>query len=373
MIVKYFYRGHDMKRTRIHASHKELDAKFVQFFGWEMPVEYTGIIQEHMAVREKAGLFDVSHMGEIVISGKQALEFVQFLTPNNAARTNPNKAQYSALTTPQGTFVDDLLVYCLDESSYLLVVNASNSDKDYRWILSHQKAFDVEVENKSETYSQLALQGPVASEILQPLTEINLRDMSSFGVERGSVAGVEAIVSRTGYTGEDGFEMYTLSENPEKIWKGILDQGRTFGLLPVGLGARDTLRLEAKLMLYGNDIDETTTPLEAGLGWLVKFKKGDFLGREALLKQKEEGIRRKLVGFELLDKGIARPHYPAFINGKKAAEVRSGSFSPYLHKSIGLVYLPVEFTDIGTEFEIDIRGKRIKAEVVSTPFYKRDE
>ena len=302
-----------MKRTRLYAAHEKAGAKFVEFFGWKMPIEYSGIIREHMAVREKAGLFDVSHMGEIVISGTQALEFVQYLTPNNAARLDANKAQYSALTTPQGTFVDDLLVYYLDEKTYLLVVNAANTEKDFQWILSHSPKFDVEVQNQSDSYTQMALQGPLAQKIFQPLTQIALDEMSSFAVERGSIQGVEAIVSRTGYTGEDGFEIYTLAQNPEKIWDAILEEGKKYGLQPVGLGARDTLRLEARLMLYGNDIDESTTVLEAGMRWLVKFKKGDFLGREALLKQKDEGIRRKIIGFELLENGIARPHYPVFI------------------------------------------------------------
>ncbi len=362
-----------MKRTRLYSAHRSAGAKFIEFFGWEMPIEYAGIIQEHMAVRQNAGLFDVSHMGEIVVSGNQALDFIQYLTPNNAARLDANKAQYSALTTPNGTFVDDLLVYYLEENVYLLVVNAANTDKDFQWMLSHEKRFDVQVKNESENYTQMALQGPGALKILGPLTDIGLEDMLSFGVERGSVAGTEAVVSRTGYTGEDGFEIYTRDENPEKIWNAVLEEGKNSGLLPIGLGARDTLRLEAKLMLYGNDIDENTTVLEAGLGWLVKFKKGDFLGREALLKQKEGGIRRKIVGFELLGRGIARPHYPVFIEEEKVGEVRSGSFSPYFHKSIGLTYLPIEHTEIGTEFAIEIRGERAKANVVPTPFYKREE
>jgi aminomethyltransferase len=362
-----------MKKTRLHSAHKKEGAKFVEFFGWEMPIEYAGIIQEHLAVRRKAGLFDVSHMGEIVISGNQALDFVQYLTPNNAARLDASKAQYSALTTPQGTFVDDLLVYYMDENTYLLVVNAANTDKDFRWIVDHQKGFDVDVMNQSDDYTQMALQGPKSPEILKPLTQIELEKMSSFGVERGSVAGVDALVSRTGYTGEDGFEIYTLAQNPEKIWDAILEEGNKYGIQPVGLGARDTLRLEARLMLYGNDIDESTTVLEAGMRWLIKFKKGDFLGRESLLKQKEEGVGRKIVGFELLEKGIARPHYPVFIGNEKMSEVRSGSFSPFFQKSIGLAYLPMEYTEIGTEFTIEIRGKKIKAKVVPTPFYKREE
>lgn len=345
----------------------------IEFFGWEMPVEYSGIIEEHMAVRQKAGLFDVSHMGEIIISGNQALDFVQHLTPNNADRLTPGKTQYSALTTPEGTFVDDLLVYCLSLSEYLLVVNAANSDKDYEWILSHREGFDVQVENKSAEYTQIALQGPRALEILQPMVRINLEEMSSFGFNLAKIEEEKVLISRTGYTGEDGVEIYTLSLQPEKMWDAIMERGKEFGLLPVGLGARDTLRLEANLMLYGNDIDETTTVLEAGLGWLVKFKKGEFLGRDALLKQKEEGIKRKIVGFELEARGIARSHYPVFVNGEKVSEVTSGSFSPYLKKAIGLTYLPVEYTEVGTEFEVGIRDNKIKARVVPTPFYKRGE
>jgi aminomethyltransferase len=361
-----------MKKTRLFPSHEKAGAKFVEFFGWEMPVKYTGIIEEHMAVRQKAGLFDVSHMGEILISGPQALAFVQFLTPNNAARLNESKAQYSALTTPRGTFVDDMLVYFIDEDTYLLVVNAANTEKDFQWILGQREGFDVKAENKSGDYTQLALQGPEALSILQPLTDIDLKEMPSFGVKRGNVAGVETIVSRTGYTGEDGFEIYTRSSNPERLWEAIMDEGKSRGLLPVGLGARDTLRLEAALMLYGNDIDEDTTVLEAGLGWLIKFKKGDFLGREALLRQKEEGLKKKLVGFGLLDRGIARPHSPIFVEGDEVSQVRSGSFSPFFQKSIGLCYLPIAHTEIGTEFEIGIRDKRVRSKVVPTPFYKRE-
>jgi aminomethyltransferase len=337
-----------------------------------MPVEYSGIIDEHMAVRTSAGLFDVSHMGEILILGKQALDFIQYLTPNNAARLTPNKAQYTALTTPQGTFVDDMLVYCLNEERYLLVVNAANSDKDFQWVIDHKEGFDVTVENQSESYTQLALQGPKALEILQPLTSIDLAEMKSFHAARSSVADVGALVSRTGYTGEDGFEIYTQSENPEKMWDAILEGGKAFGLLPIGLGARDTLRLEATLMLYGNDIDDTTTVLEAGLSWLVKFKKGDFLGREALLKQKEEGIQRRIVGFEIIGRGIARPHYPVFVQGEKISEVTSGTYSPFLKKSIGLAYLPIQSTETDTVLEIEIRGKRVQAKVVPLPFYKRN-
>jgi aminomethyltransferase len=373
MVVKYFRREVKMKRTRLHSSHKKLGGKMIEFFGWEMPVEFSGIIGEHLAVRKRAGLFDVSHMGEITISGKEALDLVQYLTPNDASRLTPERAQYTALTTPKGTFVDDLLVYCLGPEDYLLVVNAANSDKDYRWIIDHEEGFDVKVENRSNHYTQLALQGPKALAILQPLTEISLEEMKSFRHTRGMIEGEEVIISRTGYTGEDGFEIYTLSHNPQKIWDAILEQGEESGVVPVGLGARDTLRLEATLMLYGNDIDDTTTVLEANLGWLVKFKKGDFLGRRALLKQKEEGTKRKLVGFQVKGAGIARPHFPVFIDGRKVSGVNSGSYAPYLKKNIGLTYLPIEYTEVGTEFEIGIRERKVRAEVVPTPFYKRGE
>lgn len=370
MIVNYF-KMKSVKKTRLNSVHKKLGGKMIEFFGWEMPVEFSGIIKEHLAVRNKAGLFDVSHMGEIIISGKEALDFIQYLTPNDASRLVPCKAQYSALITPKGTFVDDLVIYCLEQDKFLMVVNAANSDKDYEWICGHQKGFEVKVENVSVRYTQLALQGRYAQDILQPLTEINLNEMKFFWFSWGKVEGEEVLVSRTGYTGEDGFEIYTLSTQPEKIWEAVLEKGKPYGLLPVGLGARDTLRLEAKLMLYGNDIDETTTVLEADLRWLVKFKKGDFLGRDALLKQKEEGIKRKIVGFELIERGIARPHYPVFIDEKKVSEVTSGTFSPYLEKSIGLTYLPVEYTDEGSKFEVEIRGNKVRAKVIPTPFYKR--
>jgi aminomethyltransferase len=360
-----------MKKTRFYEGHKARGGRMIEFFGWEMPVEFKGIIEEHMAVRTAAGLFDVSHMGEIMVRGKDALAFVQHLTPNDAGRLALNQAQYTALTTPQGTFMDDMLVYCLSPEEYLLVVNAANTDKDFGWVAAHQGGFAVSVENASDGYSQLALQGPRAQEILQPLTTLNLAGMKSFWAERGRVAGIDALVSRTGYTGEDGFEIYTTSAQPGAILEEIMKVGQPFGLLPIGLGARDTLRLEAKLMLYGNDIDDTTTVLEADLKWIVKFKKGDFLGRDVLEKQLTEGIKRKIVGFELIEKGIPRPHYPVFADGQKAGQVTSGTFSPFLRKSIGLVYLPVELTGIGTEVEVGIRDKKVKAKVVSTPFYKR--
>ncbi len=360
-----------MKKTRFYECHKRLGARMIEFFGWEMPVEYTGIMDEHMAVRERAGLFDVSHMGEIIIAGKDALAFVQYLTPNDAARLAVNQVQYTALTTPQGTFVDDMLVYCLGPEEYLLVVNTANTDKDYAWVVTHKKGFDVLTEDASGRYSQLALQGPEAEKILQPLTNINLAEMKPFWAAKGEVAEVGALVSRTGYTGEDGFEIYTVSPEPAVVWEEILEQGKGHGIQPIGLGARDTLRLEAKLVLYGNDIDETTTVLEADLKWIIKFKKGDFLGRDVLSSQLEKGVKRKIVGFELLERGVARPHYPVFLKGQEVSHVTSGTFAPYLKKSIGLAYLPVENSEIGTDIEVAIRDKRMKARIVPTPFYRR--
>ncbi len=360
-----------MKKTRFNEIHRKMGGKMIEFFGWEMPVEFKGIIDEHMAVRTRAGLFDVSHMGEILVYGRDALAFVQFLTPNDAGRLAPGQVQYTALTTPDGTFVDDMLVYCLAQDKYLLVVNAANVEKDYSWVSGHAAAFEVAVENESDIHSQLAIQGPDSEAILQPLTGIDLSGMKSFHWAVGKVAGVECLVSRTGYTGEDGFEVYTRDPRPGPVMESILKAGESRGLLPVGLGARDTLRLESKLMLYGNDITDRTTVLEADLKWIVKFQKGDFLGRAVLERQLAEGITKKLVGFEMVDNGIARPHYPVFGDGEKISEVCSGTFSPFLRRAIGLVYLPIDRTAVGTEFEIGIRNRNSRAKVVSTPFYKR--
>ncbi len=363
-----------MKKTRLNEFHKKYGAKMVEFFGWEMPIEYKGIIDEHMAVRTRAGLFDVSHMGEIMVWGKDALAFVQYLTPNDAGKLAVGQVQYTALLTPEGTFVDDMLVYCLEPGvKYFLVVNASNADKDYAWIVDHAKGFEVKTENQSDAYSQLALQGPEALTILQPLTTVDLAGMKSFHFAFGKVVGLDALVSRTGYTGEDGFEIYTLDPNPGIMWDAIMKAGEGKGIQAIGLGARDTLRLEAKLTLYGNDISDKTTVLEADLKWICKLQKGDFLGKPVLEKQLAEGLTRKLVGFEVIDRGVARSHYPVFSGGTKVAEVCSGTFAPFLKKSIGLAYLPIALTPLGTEIEIGIRDKTVRAKVVPTPFYKREK
>jgi aminomethyltransferase len=361
-----------MKKTRFNDNHRKLGAKMIEFCGWDMPVEYKGIIDEHLACRTAAGLFDVSHMGEIHVTGKDALAFVQHISPNDAARLSPGQVQYTGLLTARGTYVDDMLVYCVHPEFYLLVVNAANTDKDYAYIQSQRGAFAVGLDNPSDRYSQIALQGRKAIPILQPMTDVALAPMKSFTAAFGKVLGKGCLVSRTGYTGEDGFEIYTLDADPGPIWDAIIEAGKPHGLQPVGLGARDTLRLEAKLPLYGNDIDDTTTPLEADFKWIVKFKKPAFLGRDVLASQNEKGITRKLVGFELVDRGIARPHYPIYLGGAPAGLVASGTFSPLFKKSIGLVYLPIEKAVVGTEFEIGIRDKKAKAVVVPTPFYKRD-
>jgi aminomethyltransferase len=360
-----------MKKTRFNELHKKLGGKMIEFVGWEMPVEYSGIIPEHMAVRTKAGLFDVSHMGEVLVTGKDALAYVQWLTPNDAAKLDPGQVQYTALMTPESTFVDDMLVYCIGPQEYFLVVNAANDDKDFAWIAGHTKGFAVKVEHQSDATSQLALQGPLAEKILQPLTAIDLAGMKSFHWAKGQVVGKDCLVSRTGYTGEDGFEIYTTDPDPGIIWTTLIETGRPLGLLPVGLGARDTLRLESKLMLYGNDISDKTTVLEADLKWIVKLQKGDFLGKPVIEKQLAEGLTRKLVGFEMAEPGIARPHYPVYYKGLRVGEVASGTFSPLLRKAIGLVYLPIDGTAVGAAFDIEIRGKRTKARVVPTPFYRR--
>lgn len=361
-----------MKATRFNAQHRALGAKMIEFCGWDMPVEYAGLIDEHLACRQAAGLFDVSHMGEIHVTGKDALAFVQHISPNDAARLSPGMIQYTGLMTDKGTYVDDMLVYCVHPEFYLLVVNAANTDKDFAYVQSVRGGCDVVLDNASDRYSQLALQGRQAIPILQPLTNVALAPMHSFTFAFGKVAGKECLVSRTGYTGEDGFEIYTLDPEPAVIWDAIMEKGAPLGLKPVGLGARDTLRLEAKLPLYGNDIDETTTPLECDFKWIVKFKKGDFLGRDVIVRQNEQGLTRKWVGFDLVDKGIARPHYPVYVDGQPYGQVASGTFSPLLRKSIGFAYLPIAKTALGTSFEIGIRDKRVKAVVVPTPFYKRD-
>ncbi len=363
-----------MKKTKINEAHYVLKGKMVEFCGWDLPVQYSGVNTEHMAVRTTGGLFDVSHMGEVWFRGREALKAVQHLISNDASKLVPGRIQYAGLLTENGCFVDDLLVYMIKENEYLLVVNAANIDKDVQWMKRHAARFDVQVDNRSEEYSQIAVQGPVAEKLVQEFTDIDLKPMGYYQFAQGRVQGMDAIVSRTGYTGEDGFEIYfkSAAAAASKLFLDLAEHGEKYDALPAGLGARDTLRLEAKMALYGNDIDDAHTVLEADLGWILKLKKEEpFTGKEALARQKEEGIRRKLVGFELVDRGIARHGYPITVAGKAFGAVTSGTFAPFLKKSIGLAYLPVEHSAVGSEFQVAIREKTVLARVVETPFYKR--
>jgi len=361
-----------LKKTPLYGRHVSLGARMVAFGGWDMPVEYSGIAAEHLAVRTRAGLFDVSHMGEIEIAGRDALAAVQFLASNDAARLRPGQAQYSALLTEHGSFVDDVLVYRLADPHFLVVVNAANIEKDHAWIAQHIRAAgDVVAVNASARYALLALQGPRALEILQPLTGIDLQAVKYYWFATGEVAGVRATISRTGYTGEDGFEIFVAPPAAERVWDALVQAGRPAGLLPAGLGARDTLRLEAAMRLYGHDIDETTTPLEAGLEWIVAWRKERFMGRDALVDQKAGGVARRLVGFEMIDRGIARQGYAVAIEGQGVGRVTSGTQTPFLRKAIGLTYVPADASAPGTVLEIDIRGRPARARVVPLPFYTR--
>jgi len=345
----------------------------VDFAGWEMPVEYTGISEEHLAVRGQAGLFDVSHMGEIELAGGDALAALQWLCSNDASRLEVGQAQYSALTTPQGTFVDDVLVYKLGPDHYLLVVNAGTIVKDYAWIAAGVEARggDVAVVNASSRYALLALQGPVAAQVLQPLATVDLGTLKYYRFAPGEVAGVRATVSRTGYTGEDGFEIFVPPAYAERVWDALVEGGRDAGVRPCGIGARDTLRLEASMRLCGTDMDETSTMLEAGLGWIVGWNKGDFQGAEVLRRQKADGVRRRLVGFRMVDQGIARHGYRVVRDAETIGLVTSGTFTPFLRQAIGLAWVPSELSAEGTALDIEIRGRVARAEVVPEPFYKR--
>ena len=358
------------KRTALYDVHVSHGARLIPFGGWEMPVEYSGISKEHRAVRTGVGLFDVSHMGEFLVQGKEGANLLQYLTTNDVSQLSDGRVQYSAMAYPEGTLVDDLLVYRFDPLKYMLVVNASNIEKDFAWLEGHN-SFGAQIENRSDQTTLLALQGPRAEETLQPLTDHNLSDLPYYRFAPVGVSGVQGVLSRTGYTGEDGFEFYFPNEHAERIWEKLLGVGEVYGILPAGLGARNTLRLESKLLLYGNDIDNKTTLLEAGLGWITKLDKGDFIGRDALLAQKRSGVKRKLVGFEMLGREIARDHYPVFVDDREVGYVTSGGPSITLKKNIGLAYLPVEHTANGTSIRVQVRKRRSEARVVPTPFYKR--
>jgi len=361
-----------LKKTPLNARHRASAAKMVPFGGWDMPVEYSGIVLEHNAVRTRAGVFDVSHMGEIEIAGKDALAAVQRISSNDASRLQVGQAHYSALTTFDGTFVDDMLVYRMAPSHFMLVVNASNIAKDYAWIAAQiQEAGDAAVVDSSSRYALLAIQGPAALDVLQPLCSTGLADIKYYWFTHGEVASARAMISRTGYTGEDGFEIFVPPNMADRVWQALLESGRSADVIPCGLGARDTLRLEAAMRLYGNDIDETTTPLEADLSWIVGWKKESFIGDERLREQKEKGVSRKLVGFEMIDRGIARHGYPVMRGDAPIGVVTSGTQTPYLKKAIGMAYVPMEVTSPGSELTIDVRGRPARATVVPMPFYKR--
>jgi aminomethyltransferase len=360
-----------LKRTPLYEEHLALGARIVEFSGFEMPVQYTSILDEHRAVRTQAGLFDVSHMGEFKVDGPEALAFLQHLVPNDVSRLAIHQALYTQLCLPNGGTIDDLIIYHLGENHYMLVVNAGNIDKDFAWVQEQAKNFDVQVANQSDTTALLALQGPEAQAILQPLTEVDLSSIRYYHFEPGIVDGVNCIISRTGYTGEDGFELYCAAVDVVKLWKDLLAAGTDHGLLPAGLGARDTLRLEASYCLYDHELNEQTNPLEAGLGWTVKLNKGNFIGHDALAKVKEEGPKRKLIGIEMIERGVPRGGYVIYDNDRKLGTLTSGAPSPTLNKNIGMGYVDVADAVVGKTVQIDIRGKRTAAQIVALPFYKR--
>jgi len=362
----------DLKKTPLSDWHRAHGARMVEFVGWDMPVEYSGLSDEHQAVRTRAGLFDVTHMGQIEIAGGDALAGVQHICSNDASKLKIGQAHYSGLMTPRGTFVDDLLVYRFAEDHFLTVVNASNVEKDFAWIVEQLKPFgDASAVNTSARYALIALQGPASREVLQQLTSVDLGAVKYYWFTHGEVAGVRTTISRTGYTGENGFEVFTPPQAAVKVWEAILDAGRDADVIPTGLGARDTLRLEAAMRLYGNDIDDTTSVLEADLEWIVGWGKADFTGRAVLAEQKERGLARRIVGFEMVDRAIARHGHEVYVDGRSAGVVTSGTQTPFLKKAIGMAYVPIDRTAPGTEFEVDIRGRRARARVVPLPFYKR--
>jgi len=362
-------------KTPLYEEHLAAGGRMVEFAGFELPTHYTSLTEEHHAVRKRAGLFDVSHMGEITIRGPAALEFIQLVSCNDHQKMTVGRAQYTGIMYPEGTFVDDTLVHKMADDEYLLVVNAANRHKDVAYLTELADDIDgVEVIDLSDDYAQIAIQGPLAEEILQPLTPEKLGELKYYRFIEGGVAGTAAIIARTGYTGEDGFELYVEPSAAPGLWQAILDRGQPHDLLPAGLGARDTLRFEAGMSLYGNDIDHTTTPLEAGLGWIVKLKKGDFIGRDVLEHQKEEGLERKLVGFELHERGIARHGYPVLLaedDAEPVGQVTSGTQSPTLGRALGMTYLPIEATEVGSDFFVQIRNRTAPARVVELPFYSR--
>ncbi|GHH96972.1 glycine cleavage system aminomethyltransferase GcvT [Neobacillus kokaensis] len=364
----------ELKRTPLFDVYKEYRGKTIDFGGWELPVQFSSIKEEHEAVRTKAGLFDVSHMGEIEVKGTDSLAYLQKMMTNDISKVKNGAAQYTAMCYETGGTVDDLLVYKMEEEHYLLVVNASNIDKDYEWLERHIEG-DVSLKNLSETTAQVALQGPLAQKVLQKLTSTDLSSISFFKFQQDvEISGKKALVSRTGYTGEDGFEVYCQADDVVEIWKAILEAGKEEGVIPCGLGARDTLRFEANLALYGQELSAEISPLEAGIGFAVKLnKEADFIGKTALAKQKENGVPRKIVGIEMIDRGIPRHGYPIYKGEELIGEVTTGTQSPTLKKNIGLALISSENAVLDSELEVEIRGKRLKVKIIPTPFYKREK
>lgn len=365
-----------LRKTALNPVHRALGAKMVDFGGWDMPVEYSGLIAEHMAVRTGVGLFDVSHMGDIRISGPQALPAVQSITMNDAARLQIGQAHYSALLYPQGTFVDDVIVHRLEENDYLLVINAGTRAKDFNWARNHTTEFNCTVRDVGDDYTQLAIQGPAAVDVLQKLSETDLSKVKFYWFTHGTVCGLpQVLVARTGYTAEDGFEIYIPSDEAisRRVWNQILEAGKEFGILACGLGARNTLRLEGKMALYDHEISESINVWEADLGRYCKMEKGDFIGRAALENAKHQGLERILVGLEMIERGIARDNYKVFNKegNREIGYITSGSPAPFLKKNIGLAYLPPQYSQLGSEVRVEVRSQKILAAVVPTPFYKR--
>lgn len=364
----------NLKKTPLFEVHKNSGGKIIDFGGWALPVQYEGIIEEHNAVRNAAGLFDVSHMGEIRVTGPEALEFVDYLLTNDLKKIKDGRIIYSPMCYPDGGTVDDLLTYRISEDEMFLVVNAANADKDYEWVLKNSEEFDVEVNDESPQFAQLALQGPKCNEILAKVVSFDPNEIKFFRFKRDvQVAGHTALVSRTGYTGEDGFEIYTDSDAGPEVWKALMEAGEEYGLKPAGLGARDTLRFEATLPLYGQELSPDINPLEAKLGFAVKLDAGDFIGRDALVKAKEEGLEKRLVGFEMEERGVPRTGYPIYDSeGSEVGHVSSGSYAPTLEKNVGLGFVPPDMIKWGTRLQIGIRNRKLNAVVTKIPFYKRE-
>jgi aminomethyltransferase len=360
----------ELRKTALNSVHRRMGAKMVNFGGWDMPVEYSGIIAEHLATRTAAGLFDVSHMGEIEVRGGTALDLVQHVSCNDASKLAVGQAHYSGLMTHQGTFVDDLLVHKISDRHYFLCVNAGNQDADFEHIRGNN-AMRAELENSGPRFSQLAIQGPKALGILQKLTKVPIADLKYYWFTFGEVSGVHCLIARTGYTGEDGFEIYFEPKHSETLWDALMNAGQSAGMIPCGLGARNTLRLEAGMCLYGHEIDDTTTPLEAGLGWICKLNKHEFMGRDIILRQKENGLPRTLVGFEMVGKQPGRDGCTVVEHGKQVGRVTSGSPAPFLKKNIGMAYVPPGMDKAGAELLIGIRTNEAQAKIVPLPFYKR--